>query len=118
MNHYIGGIEYVVPVGDVLNVDKVNHTTIHESIQYIAGPAADYESEADILIALDCGTEPEIGAYADQKRDANRGKYRAHSLQHAKYTAMIANMSEVNQAAPLYRCALRYRAVYPVANDL
>ena len=65
MDHDIGCIEYVVPVGNVLDVDKVDHAAIHKSIKYIAGPATDYETEADILITLDCGTEPEIGGYAD-----------------------------------------------------
>lgn len=118
MDHDIGCIEYVVPVGNVLDVNKVDHASIHKSIKYIAGPATDYETEADIFIAFDRRTDPEIGAYAYQERDANHGKYPAHPLQHAKNTAMIADMSEVNQAAPLYRCVLRYRAVYPVANDL
>jgi len=66
VDHDIGSIEYIVPVGDVLYVDEVDHAAIHKSIQYIAGPATDDEAEADILIALDCGTEPEIGAHADQ----------------------------------------------------
>ena len=66
MDHDIGSIEYVVPVGNVLDVNKVDHASIHKSIKYIAGPATDYETEADILITLDCRTEPEIGAHADQ----------------------------------------------------
>lgn len=118
MDHDIGSIEYVVPVGDMLDVDKVDHASIYKPIQYIAGAATDYETEANILIAFYSGTEPKIGAYAYQKRNANRSKYRAHPLQHAKHSAMIADMSEVNQAAPLYRCVLRYCAVYPVADDL
>ncbi len=101
MDHDIGSIEYVVPVGDMLNVDKVDHATIHKSIQDVAGPSADDEAEANILIALDRRTDPEIGAYAYQKCDANRGKHPAHSLQHAKHTAMITDMSEVNHATPL-----------------
>lgn len=116
MDHDIGGIEYIVPVGDVLYVDKVDYTAIYEPIQNITGTTTDYEAEANILIALDRWTKPEIGAHTDQQSDANRGEYPAHSLQHAKHAAMIADMSEVNQAVPLYRCVLLNRAVYPVPN--
>ena len=80
VNHDISGIEYVVPIGDMLDVDEVDHAAIHESIQYIAGAATDYEAEADILIALDRCAKPEIGAYAYQKRDANCGEYPTHPL--------------------------------------
>ena len=80
MDHDIGSIEYIVPVGNVLNVDKVDHAAIYKSIQYVTGPATDDEAETDILIAFDRRAKPEIGAYADQKRDANRGKYSTHPL--------------------------------------
>lgn len=116
MDHDIGGIEYIVPIRDVLYVDEVDHTAIHNSIQYVAGAATDYEAKADILIAIDHWTKPEIGAYADQKRDANHSKYPAHPLQHTKHTAIITNVSEVDQSVPLDRRVLCNRAIYPVPN--
>ena len=100
MDHDIGGIEYIVPIGDVLYVDEVDHTAIYKAIQYVAGTATNYEAEADILIALECWAIPEIDAYADQERNANHSKYPAHSLHHAKHTAIIADVSEMDQAVP------------------
>ena len=32
MDHDIGGIKNIVPVRDVLYVDKVDHTAIHEAV--------------------------------------------------------------------------------------
>lgn len=116
MDHHIGGIEYIVPIGDVLYVDEVDHTAIHNSIQYVAGAATDYKAKADILIAIDHWAKPEIGAYAYQKRDANHSKYPAHPLQHAKHTAMITDVSEVDQRVPLDRRVLCNCAIYPVPN--
>ena len=65
MDHDISGIEYIIPIGNMLYVDKVDNATVYESIQYIAGSTPDYEAEANILIALDWGAEPEIDAHAD-----------------------------------------------------
>ncbi len=65
MDHDIGGIEYIVPIGDVLYVDEVDHTAIYKAIQYVAGTATNYEAEANILMALYRGAEPEIGADAN-----------------------------------------------------
>lgn len=118
MDHGIGSVEYVVPVGDMLDVDKVDHAAIHESIQNIAGTTTDYETEADIFIAFDGGAEPEIGAHTDQQNNAYRGEYPAHALQHAKHAAVIADMSEVNQAVPFYSRVLGDGAIYPVSDQL
>ena len=52
MDHDIGGIEYIVPVGNMLDVDKVDHTAVDKSIEYVAGAAADDETKADVFVAL------------------------------------------------------------------
>lgn len=80
MNHDIGSIKYIVPIRNMLYVDKVDNTAIHEPIQNVTCTSTDYEAEADILVALDRWTKPEVGAHADQQSDANRGEYPAHSL--------------------------------------
>jgi len=118
MNHDIGGIEYIVPVGNMLDIDKVDHTAVNKSIEYVAGAATDYETEADVFVAHYRWAKPEIDANAQQKRDTDHRENSTHALQHAEHAAVVANMGEVNQAVQFYGGILRDSAVHPVANKL
>ena len=118
MDHDVGGIEYVMPIGDMLYVDKVDYAAIHEPVHYIAGATPDYESETDIFIAFNSRAQPQVCAHGDQQADANDCEQSAHSLEHAKHAAVIADMREMNQAIPCDSCVLFNRAIDPISDQL
>ena len=116
MDHDIGCIEYIVPVGNMLDVDKVDHAAIDKPIEYVAGAATDDETEADVFVAHYRWAKPEIGANAQQKRDTDHRENSTHALQHAEHAAVVANMGEVNKAIQLDGGVLRDSAIYPIAD--
>lgn len=65
MDHNVGCIEYIIPVGNVLDVDEIDYATIDQSIQNVAGATANDKAKAHILIALDGFTQGKIDGNCD-----------------------------------------------------
>ena len=118
MHHHVGGIEHIVPVGNVLDVDEINHTAIDEAIQNIAGATAYDKTKTDIFIALNSAAEPEIAGDSHEQANTDQAEYPAHALQHSEHTAVIAHMGEVNQAVQLDRRIRGNSAIDPVTDQL
>jgi hypothetical protein len=58
MHHDIGSIKYIIPIGDMLDVDEVNDTAIDQPIKNITAATADYKSKADIFMPLHILAKP------------------------------------------------------------
>ena len=52
MNHHICRVEYIIPIGDMLYVNKVDDAAIDKTIEDITDPAADNKTETDEFISL------------------------------------------------------------------
>jgi len=74
MHHHIGGIEYIVPVGNMLYVDKIDDTAVDEAVEDIAGAATDNEAEANVFKFLDRLSQPEITDNSDKQTNADSAK--------------------------------------------
>lgn len=53
MDHDIGSIENVMPIGNVLDVDKIYHATVDKTVKDIACTTANDEAKTNIFITLD-----------------------------------------------------------------
>jgi len=69
MYHHVGGIKDIVPVRDVLNVDKVDDAAVNQAIDNIAATSPYNETETDKFIALHRIAEPQVS------RDRNHQSY-------------------------------------------
>ena len=118
VNHDIGGIEDVIPEGDVLYIDEVDDAAIDESVGDITGTAAYYEAEADVFIALQVLAEPEIGADPQKQADTDHAEQPARPLCQPEYTAEIADVGEMHEAADFECRILGNIIVHPVTNRL
>lgn len=52
MDHNIGSIEDVFPIGYALKVDKINDRAEQQTVENIAGAAAHDQSEAEVVVAF------------------------------------------------------------------
>jgi len=53
VNHDIGSIEHVMPIGNVLNIDEIDHATIDKTVKDIAGTPANDKTKTNIFITFD-----------------------------------------------------------------
>ena len=80
MYHYIGSIEYVVPEGNMLDIDEIDDAAIDEAVQDIADASTSDEAEADIFMALNSATSPQVNNQGCDQAHAEKSKYRSMSL--------------------------------------
>ena len=118
MYHDVGGIEYVVPIGNVLNVDEVDDAAVNEPIEDITGTSADDKTKTDKLVALYQLTEPQISDDCRQQADADKPKQPALTLKQAEDTPVIPYMGEMNQTVQLQCRIERNSVVHPIPDGL
>lgn len=54
VDHNIGGIEDVFPIGYALKVDKINDRAEQQAVENIAGAASHDQSEAEVMAEFQC----------------------------------------------------------------
>ena len=118
MDHDIGGVENVIPVRDVLNVDEINNAAVNESVQNIAGAATYDKAKTNILKALNVFAKPQIERQPTQYTNIKERKKPPGPLCQAKYASIVSYVRKVNEGIKLYRTIDCDGGVYPNANSL
>lgn len=101
MHHDVRRVEYVMPEWNALHVDEIDDAAIQQSIQDIAPAASDDKSEAKVFVGLHIAAPPQVHHQGADQQKAEESEYPAMPLEHAKDAPHIADMREVNDAAPL-----------------
>ena len=74
MDHDIGGVEYVVPVRDMLDINEIDNAAVEQAIEYVAGSATNNETEAYVFIALQVPTQPQVRNHTAQNGDTHQSE--------------------------------------------
>jgi len=115
MHHDVSRIENVIPVGNMLNVDVIDHAAMDQPVEYVAQSPTDNETETDILQALNCRTQYQVGGYAREQSQTQKREQPPHTLSQTENPAMIANVGEVNETIDLPGLSLGEVGIYPDA---
>ena len=118
MDHDVGRVEYIMPEGDLLNINKINDAAVDQSIGDIAGAASDYKPKADVLIAFEGRIDYQVGRDAHQQADTDQAEKPSGPLRQSKNASEISQMREMNKPAQLQRCVLRNGVVDPKTDCL
>ena len=101
MDHDVGRVEYIMPEGDLLNINKINDAAVDQSIGDIAGAASDHKPKADVLIAFEGRIDYQVGRDAHQQADTDQAEKPSGPLRQSKDASEISQMREMNKPAQL-----------------
>ena len=95
VDHDVGGIEDIVPVRNMLNIDEVDDTAVNNAVENIAEARANDEAETNVLVKLGVFLAHQVDDDAAQYDGARNGDQPAHAMEQAEGRAEIPRMGEI-----------------------
>ncbi len=118
VNHHICRIENVMPIGNLLDIDEIDHAAVQQSVKNIAATTTDYKAEADVFVGLDFAASPQVNNQCADQQQTERTEYPAMTLKHPEYSPHVANVREVDEGTPFHARAQWDVRIYQIAADL